>query len=181
MVGEIMKRYYYNIKQKIAILSLCCLVLGLVSCQKRFEYVDVKTFSIQQDALANKSSVAIIYCSGGPKPSMSDSAFYYRLIVIDTVNSDTFNVLTTDIKSIISGKVIDPLFISQGTREYPIALAMQQQKVINISGNNTIDTTLIVTKVVRNPKFKDIEQQQYTTVIGAVVDEKQFKEYEKQR
>jgi hypothetical protein len=143
--------------------SISFLVILLLTACNFINYGrrDISEFRIDHSALAYGETIRIIYCSGGPynnKPS-----FYYHLIAVGGKN-DTVNLLVQDISSLdIKNTPPEKVFISSESESYAL---LQRNGELKPGENYEKLKPVKFDKVISNRKFKDIEENNYPTVIG---------------
>ncbi|MFZ6052526.1 hypothetical protein [Halocola ammonii] len=137
----------------------------LITCNSGYEYWDISQFEINENALADGEEIMVLYNSQGPDNN-EDLGYYYHMIVVSQESGDTVNVLTTA-NTVFSedykGKTLN--FYDQNN----IATkAMQNfgdfESVEDLENAEEVE----IDKVARDPKFDQIADNDYPTVIGSI-------------
>lgn len=132
----------------------------LTSCSNSssYEYRDISSYNLSEEALQDEEKIKLIYYSQGPDGN-SDLSYYYHVIAISQSTGDTVNVFT---------------FGDHGFKEG------DQHKVFTFYGKDHFATKSVVSNMVENSEVPDISRvvydpeydyiaiNQYPTVIGSI-------------
>jgi hypothetical protein len=143
--------------------------LCLMGCGGKFKYWEVEKFNMKPDALKDNERIKVIYTSNGPDEN-KDLEFYIHVIVVSQESLDTVNVLTP-IQYGFTKEDIDKefIFIDQDNILYKMGLKAGQagadmDKMVD--GIQAVHEP--ITKVVRDPDFDFLADNNHPTVIGAI-------------
>ncbi|MFO8088077.1 MAG: hypothetical protein R6T91_09800 [Bacteroidales bacterium] len=156
---------------------LFILILIIISAcnDKTLEYWDISEFNIAEDALKDGEKLKLLYTSQGDYVN-DDKEHYYHYVVVSKETGDSVNILTN--KSIqldklkknsnniifvsLAGQAID--FVRGINSEY----IKDEQLSENLTNVDSIESeiNLNINKVVRDPDFDDIAQNDHPAIIG---------------
>lgn len=128
------------------------------SCNVQYKFWSISKFKIVDTALRDNEPIKLLYSSGGPG-SNKDLEYYIHVIAVSQQTYDTVNILTPTDKNINLKDENKVYFYFNQNNSY-------SQAILKKSTNK-------IRKVARDPKFDDIADNSYPTVIGtiAVTDE----------
>lgn len=155
-----------NIKS-IYILGL--LTFLLTSCGNRYEFWDISKFNIDNDALEDNEEIKFLYTSRGPDNN-KELKYYIHLIAVSQRTGDTVNILTTADNGITmddKDKIFN--FFNQDNVASKL-IQMDLDNLKDIKHIDDINKTEMkkIYKVARDPKFDDIADNNYPTIIGSI-------------
>lgn len=155
-----------NIKS-IYILGL--LTFLLTSCGNRYEFWDISKFNIDNDALEDNEEIKFLYTSRGPDNN-KELKYYIHLIAVSQRTGDTVNILTTADNGITmddKDKIFN--FFNQDNVASKL-IQMDLDNLKDIKHIDDINKTEMkkIDKVARDPKFDDIADNNYPTIIGSI-------------
>lgn len=134
-------------------LFFCILFLG--SCNGRYKFWEISRFNIVRAALADNEPIKLLYSSRGPDNN-ENMEYFIHIVAVSQKTGDTVNILTV----IENGFSID-----------------DKDKVFNYFDEDNVVTRTVqpgyekikyITKVARDPKFDNIADNKYPTVIGSI-------------
>jgi len=148
----------------------------ITGCTQNIEFWKIEKFDILENGLKENEEVTAIYYSGGPHDEYVEGGYYRHAVVISSITQDTFNVLTFptyDLENISSGNNIFN-FISNPAVEKLIPNLEDfpedmQESLLNSEPEKT--EWAKYSKVIRNPDFDYITNNEHKTVIGALTKE----------
>lgn len=148
--------------------GLALLISVVCSCnmsEQQFSFRDISEFKIDTTALKDGESVTVIYNSGAPdeKPVKD---YYIHLIVISNVNHDTVNVLATQVCNVSENDNVRNFIIDGSDVD---KIIQNLDKIPELIGKKLSDVeSKKYTRVVSNSKCKNIEKNNYPTLIGTL-------------
>lgn len=154
--------------KQIFILTVC--LLSLLSCFNQHRFWEISKFNLVDTALTNGEEIKLLYTSRAPDDN-EDKEYYIHIIAVSQKTGDTVNILTT----VNNGK-----FIEDGNRKFnyfdqnDIGSRLIQSgedkfnDVLKDINDKVDNKTKLVGKVVRDPKFDYIADNNYPTVIGVI-------------
>lgn len=161
--------YTLKFKKNVFYVGAFFMCISCTGCKKEYKFWDINKFSIQNGALEDNAEIKLLYFSGGPTPKKSK--FYYHVIAI-TLSNDTFNILTPDHNgfTIKSG---DEIYNFYDDKNLISLLSNNQLKLDSTTSGKKIEELEIspldtLKKVIRNPKFDYIADNNFPTVIGTI-------------
>ncbi|MFT3703228.1 MAG: hypothetical protein QM802_12700 [Agriterribacter sp.] len=146
---------------------LILLIFILISgCNSKYEYWDIAKFRMNPHALEDNEKVKMLYSSRGPNDNKK-LEYYIHMIVISQKTGDTVNILTTVNNSFTEAdkeRVFTFLNASN-----PITKMMQSDPDKNNDLSELNNGKLKdIRKVARDPKFDNIADNTFPTVIGVI-------------
>jgi len=143
--------------------------LFLISCETNYEYWEVSKFKIDNTALEDSEEIKLLYTSRGPDYNR-ELKYYIHLIAISQKTGDTVNILTTADNGITrddKDKIFN--FFNQDN----LASKLIQMDLNNLQDIKHVDDVNKVEmkkidKVARDPKFDNIADNNYPTIIGSI-------------
>jgi len=145
------------------------LSLLLVSCETRYRIKDISKFRMDATALADGEPIKLLYTSQAPDHN-EDLSYYIHVIVVSQKTGDTVNVLTTaDNGFTLRDKDNVFNFFSQDNFVTKI-IQMDSEKLKDVKHIGDIDAFQLkkINKVVGDPAFDYLEDNNYPTVIGTI-------------
>jgi len=147
----------------VAILSACS------EPATHYKFWNTSKFQLDSTVLRDNDEIKLIYTSGSPDNN-EDLSYYVQVVAISQKSGDTFNILTpldNGFSKEDGDKVYN--FISENN----IIYKLMQRDVQHIPHSGDLgDISKIKSKridrVVRDPKFDEIADNKYLTVIGMV-------------
>lgn len=141
----------------------------ITACENGYEFWDISKFKMDNTALEDNEEVKIIYTSSSPDYN-KDLKYYIHLIAVSQKTGDTVNILTTADNGLTSedmDKVFN-FFIQDNVASKLIQ--MDSEKIKDIKHIDDINKTELkkIDKVVRDPEFDEIADNNYPTIIGAI-------------
>ena len=146
------------------------LAMLLTSCGgTKYEFWDLSNFKMKDDALENNEEIKLLYSSRGPGNN-EDIDYYIHLIVISQKTGDTVNVLTTannGFKTTDKDKVFN--FFDKNNAATKI-MQLKSSDIKSIEDLKGLDEMKLkkIDKVARDPKFDNLANNDYPTVIGSI-------------
>lgn len=143
--------------------------LFLISCGSKYEYWEVSKFKIDNTALEDNEEIKLLYTSRGPDFN-KELKYYIHLIAISQKTGDTVNILTTADNGITmddKDKIFN--FFNQDN----LASKLIQMDLDNLKDIKHVDDInkaemKKIDKVARDPKFDNIADNNYPTIIGSI-------------
>lgn len=159
----------------IYLLALLCLLLS--SCQNTYEFWNISKFNMDANALEDEEPIKVLYTSRAPDNN-KDLEYYIHLVVVSQKTGDTVNLLTTANNG-FTEEDIDKVFNYFGPENIVTKASQIDIEELKNMEPRRIDQMKLqkINKVVRDPKFDYIADNDYPTVIGTVgtVTEKEEK------
>ncbi|PCJ64862.1 MAG: hypothetical protein COA58_11350 [Bacteroidetes bacterium] len=147
-------------------------LITLASCSSKYEFWDVNKFKISEAALIDNEKVTVIYYSRGPFNDEVEHGFYTHAVVISNTSLDTLNVLTfpdSDLDNITHDNNVltynDHPIITDLVSGMNLPKEMAD-KIKEIDPEKA--TWEKHFKVVRDPEFDNVADNNYETVIGSL-------------
>jgi hypothetical protein len=151
------------------IFSLTLLVLVFTTCNKGYKFWDISKFNIVDTALKDNEQIKLIYSSRAPDNN-EKMDYYIQIVAVSQKTGDTVNILTTiDNGFTIEDK--DKVFNYFDQNNIVTKLSQtDEDKIKDVADVNKISKTVPkkILKVARDPKFDNIADNHYLTVIGAI-------------
>lgn len=151
----------------VSVLMLC--FLFLISCNNGYKFWNISKFNIVDTALKNNEEIKLLYSSGGPDDN-KDLQYYIQIVAVSQRTGDTVNILTL----VDNGFLMDDKdkvfnYFDQNNIASKLIL-IDSEKLKDIDNVNEADKTIPknITKVARDPRFDDIADNHYPTVIGLI-------------
>lgn len=154
---------------KFKLASILLLTLSACSNTVDYDYWLLSRFNLQPTALEEGEQVKLLYTSRGPDYNR-DFKYYIQLVAVSQKTGDTVNILTTSINdlNISSG---DEVFNYFGP-ESDITLMSQMDDEQLKKGITLDDLKKLprrrIDRVARDPKYDDIADNHFPTVIGCI-------------
>ncbi|MCF8428415.1 MAG: hypothetical protein K9I36_16900 [Bacteroidia bacterium] len=143
--------------------------LLLLSCETNYEYWEVSKFKIDNTALEDSEEIKLLYTSRGPDYNR-ELKYYIHLIAISQKTGDTVNILTTADNGITrddKDKIFN-FFNQENLASKLIQMDLNNLKDIkHVDDVNKVEMKKI-NKVARDPKFDNIADNNYPTIIGSI-------------
>ena len=148
-------------------LTVC--TLFLTSCNNGYKFWNISKFNIVDSALKDNEEIKILYSSGGPDNN-KDFKYYIQIVAVSQKTGDTVNILTVvdnGFSMVDKDKVFN--YFDQNNFASKVIL-MDPEKLTDVDNVNEISKKVPkhITKVARDPKFDDIADNNYPTVIGSI-------------
>ena len=131
------------------------LILFLSSCNHGYKFWDISKFSIVDSALKDKEEIKLLYSSRGPDNN-EDLKYYIQIVAVSQKTGDTVNILTT----VNNGISMDD--------KNKVFNYFDQNNFVSKSIQNDTKKLKDITKVARDPKFDNIADNKFPTVIGTI-------------
>ena len=145
------------------------LTLILVSCGDTYDYWEASKFKIDNTALEDNEEIKLLYTSRGPDFN-KELKYYIHLVAISQKTGDTVNILTTADNGLTmddKDKIFN-FFNQDNVASKLIQMDLDNLKDIkNVEDINNAETKKI-DKVARDPKFDNIADNNYPTIIGSI-------------
>ncbi len=162
-------------KKTIYVLGLFAMLL--MSCSSKYEYWEISKFQIDNTVLENNEEIKLLYTSRGPDNNLN-LEYYFHLIAISQKTGDTINILTTADNG-ITMKDKDKIFnfLNKDNLVTKI-IQMDLDNIEDIKNIDDINKTEMkeIKKVARDPKFDNIADNSFPTIIGSIGTVTQNKE-----
>lgn len=152
------------IKSYFIILSIF-LFFSCSTSFNKFSYRDISEFKFDTTVLKNNDAVLVLNVSGGPDLN-EEIDYYYHWIIQNKISGDTINLLIPFIVPIGENNNSYNYF-NQESNEYKFLIIPSDAKDIRDYKPKEIK------RVITNKDFKDIEHNNYPTVIGVLGEIKQ--------
>ena len=156
-------------KKRIRISQLLVLIF-LVSCNNNYEFWELNQFNINDSALSNGENISLLYASRAPDYQNED--YYVHFVVVSDVSGDTVNILSAS-NHHIGEKEDGQNFVFHSASSHIAKIV--ETKFNNVS-DSILDTNEInkiqlpqFDKVIRDPSFDHIANNNYPTVFGIVM------------
>ena len=141
------------------------IVLTLFGCKSKYEYWDIDKFNLIEDALKDGEEIKLIYTSQSPDYN-KDLEYYIHVIVVSQLSGDTVNILTTANNGFKKG---DEKKVYNFLNSDNIATKIAQTDLKNLESTNFNETELKdIKKVLRDPEFDYIADNNFPTIIGVI-------------
>jgi len=155
--------------KKITIYFLVLLIFLMTSCGSKYEFWEISKFKIDNNALEDKEEIKLLYTSRGPDNN-KELKYYIHLIAVSQRTGDTINILTTADNG-ISMENKDKIF--NFFNQDNVATKIVQMDIDNLKDIKHIDDInkadmKKIDKVARDPKFDNIADNKYPTIIGSI-------------
>jgi len=151
------------------ILPLAFLIFVFTSCDHGYEFWDISKFNIVDTALKDNEEIKLLYSSRGPGNN-KDLEYYIQIVAVSQKTGDTVNILTTDENGFAADDG-DRVF-NYFNQDNLITKITQSDldKLKDLKNVDDIGKTAPkkILKVARDPKFDDIADNTYPTVIGSI-------------
>lgn len=159
----------YFSMSKIKWLSVLVFTLSACGNKVDYDYWLLSRFNLQPTALAEGEAVKLLYTSQGPDYNR-DFKYYIQLVAVSQKTGDTVNILTTSINDLKKNSG-DIVFNYYGP-DSDITL-MSQIDVEQLKKGMQIDEIRKlprkrIDRVARDPKYDDIADNHFPTVIGCI-------------
>jgi hypothetical protein len=145
------------------------LILFFTSCNNGYKFWDISKFNIVDTALANNEEIKLIYSSRAPDNN-EDLKYYIQIVAVSQKSGDTVNILTT----VENGFTINDKdkvfnFFDQNNMATQL-IQSDLEKIKDPENVNDINSNASkrILKVARDPKFDNIADNNYPTVIGSI-------------
>jgi hypothetical protein len=156
---------------------ICAFVLLLSSCTNKYEFWSVSKFKIDNNALENYEEIKIIY-SSGRYPYDKNMEYYIHLIAVSQKTGDTVNILSIA-NPVVEIDKKDKIFnFFNQDHELSKIAQLDVENIRDINNINEINSlqSKKIDKVVRDPEFDHIADNNYPTIIGSIGNVTQNKE-----
>ena len=144
------------------------LVVLFAACSETYEYWDISKFKISNDALTENEEIKLLYSTRSAGAN-KDLEYYIHLVVVSEKTGDTVNVLTIADNG-FSAQDRDKIFNFFTANS--VMTKIMQTGTENLDGTNVKDLEKIelkkIDKVLRDPKFDPIADNNFPTVIGTI-------------
>ncbi len=140
------------------------LMLLLISCISKYKYWDISKFNMKPTALKDEEEIKLLYSSRGPDHN-EDLSYFYHLVVVSQKTGDTINLLTfaNNLTGNDDGNKIFNYLSLDNPATASFLLIYEKENHLDTTGNIAIGK---ISKVARDPKFDNIADNKYPTVIG---------------
>lgn len=143
------------------------IILAACSNNHGYKFWDVSKFHFVDTVLKNNEEIKLLYSSRGPGNN-EGLEYYIQLVVVSQKSGDTANILTTVDNGFMAGDK-DKIFnyfdqnniVTQNTYLRP-------EDVGELNKYSNRDTTHKILKVARDPKYDEMADNNYPTVIGTI-------------
>ena len=143
--------------------------LFLTSCNNGYKFWNISKFNIVDTALKDNDEIKLLYSSGGPGNN-KDLEYYIQIVAVSQKTGDTVNILTP-VDNGFSLDDEDKIFnyVDQNNIASKLII-VDPEKLKNIDDVNEASKNVPkkITKVARDPKFDNIADNNYPTVIGSI-------------
>jgi hypothetical protein len=155
--------------KKNAIIFLVIMTFLMTSCGSKYEYWEISKFNIDNNALEDNEEIKLLYTSRGPDNN-EDLEYYIHIIAISQKTGDTVNILTTADNGIT---IDDKDKIFNFLNKDNILTKLIQTDLDKLKDVKHIDDLKLpemkkIEKVVRDPKFDHLAENNYPTIIGSI-------------
>jgi hypothetical protein len=145
-------------------------LIAVSSCTTKYSFWPVSKFHMDENALAESEKVKVIYTTRGEG---ENTDAYVHIIVISKESGDTVNVLTSidnDFKQEDSDKSF--IYTSRFT-DFGKIFSMRVDKLKELHNLDTLKNIqpASYSKVLRDPKFDFLADNNFPTVIGFIGEE----------
>lgn len=140
------------------------LMLLLISCISKYKYWDISKFNMKPTALKDEEEIKLLYSSRGPDYN-EDLSYFYHLVVVSQRTGDTVNLLTfaNNLTGSDDGNKIFNYMSLDNPATASFLLIYEKENHLDTTGNFAIGK---ISKVARDPKFDNIADNKYPTLIG---------------
>lgn len=131
-------------------------------------YWELSKFKISENALSNGDELKLLYYSGGDLTNKLDPKAYIHFIAVAVYSGDTVNILAKPpIKSYTKAELQETYYFYDKNSLVYKQYLMPDKIIESISNwDNVVDNK---TKVCRDPKFDDLADNNYPSIIGCVL------------
>ena len=139
----------------------------LISCIDQQDFWDISQFNIDNNALEDHEEIKIIYNSSGPDYNQ-DQEYYFHLIAVSQKTGDTVNILTPSnhgIKKSDNNKIF--VFFKQNHIISKLN-QLDAENLKNLDKMQDLNEDKNIDKVVRDPEFDYIADNNHPAIIGSV-------------
>jgi hypothetical protein len=154
------------------LIILCIIISVTLGCNSsKLKYWDTSRFNFKPGALKDNAEIKLLYTSERP-PSASELEYYIHLVAVSKETGETINILTTADNGLTTAdsstvfvyfdenNVMTKLFQATGQGgENPPDLNIDSISRIKLRD---------IKKVIRNPAFDHIADNNFPTVIGSI-------------
>ena len=151
------------------IFPLAFLIFVFTSCDHAYEFWDISEFNIVDTALKDNEEIKLLYSSRGPGNN-KDLDYYIQIVAVSQKTGDTVNILT----AVENGFAVDDgdkvfNYFDQNNLATKI-IQSDMDKLKNLENVDEVSKSVPkkISKVARDPKFDDIADNDYPTVIGSI-------------
>ena len=150
----------------------CILTLYLLlvsSCNHGYKFWDISKFNIVDTALTDGEEIKLLYSSRAPDYN-EDQEYYTHVVAVSQKTGDTVNILST-INNGFSMDDKDKVFNYLDQNNIASKLSqMDADKLKDVKKIDEINKSerKRIIKVARDPKFDNIADNNYPTVIGTI-------------
>lgn len=136
-----------------------------------FLYWDISKFNIDSSALVDNEEIGILYHSDGPDDNQRKK-YYYHYIAISKESGDTVNILCSSAMKLVADTLgYDYVFLNEDNLLNKV-LQMKKADIKKIELPEDIKDAprKEITKVVRDPAYDYIADNNFPTLIGSFID-----------
>lgn len=142
------------------------IIMLLMACGGNHVYWDIANFNMDDEALEDDEKIQLLYSTSGPDHD-SNHRYYNHLIVVSQKSGDTVNVLSVANHG-VSLDDMEDLYVfynrdSRAAKFIERTLAADQG-----DGNAEEYDHTKIDKVIRDPNFDHIADNDYPTIIGVI-------------
>jgi len=142
-------------------------IILAVACGSIYEYWDVSKFNMVENALEDNEEVKVIYSSRTPS-NEKERDYYIHLVVVSQKTGDTVNILSTFYNR-FSETDFNETFIFFNEDNLASKFTIMTKEQISEGMNiNDFPEGASPKKVVRDPSYDYIADNNYPTVIGVI-------------
>ena len=151
------------------ILALTFLIFVFTSCDHGYEFWDISKFNIVDTALKDNEEIKLLYSSRGPGNN-KDLDYYIQIVAVSQKTGDTVNILTAVENgfAVDDGDKIFNYFDPDNLATKIIQSDMDKLKNLENVDEVSKSVPKKISKVARDPKFDDIADNDFPTVIGSI-------------
>ncbi|HEX7846127.1 MAG TPA: hypothetical protein VF476_10040 [Chitinophagaceae bacterium] len=155
--------------KSIYIIGLIGLFLASCGSGSTYEFWNISKFNMDKNALEDNEEIKLLYTSRGPD-SNKDLEYYIHLIAVSQKTGDTVNILTTVDNGITEkdGNKIFNFFNQDNLASKLMQMDLEKLKDIKHIDEVNNRPSKEIDKVARDPKFDDIADNNYPTIIGSI-------------
>lgn len=138
------------------------IMIFLISCNKKYDYWGISKFKIDNNALEDNEEINILYSIIAPPNLNKELEYYFHVVAVSHKTGDTVNILTIALPSFseFNTDKIYNFFNQENSITKSIEMSLN-----NSTNNNALKT---INKVLRDPNFDDIADNNYPTIIGMI-------------
>lgn len=152
---------------KLKILYIFVSLFLFSSCFSKYKYWDITKFKMDENVLQDGDGIKLVYSSQAPDNN-KNLEYYIHIIAVSQKSGDTINILTT-INNGFQSDVKDKVFTFM-SKDSEMGKVLQNISYDNDYNLSKVDKSKLkpITKVVRDPRFDYLADNNFPTIIGFI-------------